>query len=139
MATRDAKENADKGRIDAWSILAAQTVEGGNMVATTTASGDIRAAADTANFLVKGIIPSSEGTFTATADTDAPVLSGVAVWMDNDGTNPVTLKGEVCYVKTSASVCAAAGSSNSIVAGTVLRIDTTLGVLVWIPSGGHTS
>ena len=140
MATRDAKENPDSPGClrTSYNILAANTVEGGKMVAVLTSSTDLRAASDAANLLVKGIIPSGEGTFTATDDTSAPVLSGIAAWMDNDATNPVTAL-DKCYVKNAYTVCAVAGATHNAIAGTAIKIDATMGVLVFFRYGGERS
>jgi len=140
MATREAYETPEavSSLRTSYDILAANTVEGGNMVAVLTSSTDLRHASDAANLLVKGIIPTGEGTFTATDDTSAPVLSGIAAWMDNDGTNPVTAL-DKCYVKDEHTVCAVAGATHNAIAGTALKIDASMGVLVWFEYGGERS
>jgi len=144
MAWRDALENIGHGCVpNTFGVLASQTMEGGNFACGITTDSFVRPGADTANFLTKGIVPSSvtsvvEGLVSGTHNCQ--VISGIACWMTNDGTNPVvkaTDQGHVCYVKSATSVCAAAGSANSIVAGIVLDVDATKGVKIWIPAGGY--
>jgi hypothetical protein len=141
MARIDALENISIALPHAYGILASQTMYGGNFACGITTDGYIRPGADTANFLVKGIVPSSVGSIVegiVSGTHECPVVSGIVCWMGNDGTNPVvkaTGVGKICYVKTATTVCAAAGSGNTITAGMVLDVDATKGVKLWIPHG----
>ncbi len=141
MARRDAKENIAIALPNRMGVLASQTMYGGNFACGITTDGYVRPGADTANFLVKGIVPSSVGSVTeglVSGTHKCQVVSGINCWMDNDGTNPVTdaSLGKVCYVKTAISVCVAAGSVNSIKGGIVQEVDATKGVKIFIPHGG---
>lgn len=147
MAWRDALENIGHGMLpDSYGILASQTMEGGHLACTITTDGYIRPGADTANFLCKGIVPSSVGSVVeglVSGTHDVPVQSGVTCWMDNSATaNALTLavdKGKLCYIEDSHTVVRAAGTANSIAAGVVLDVDATRGVKIWIPAGGFTA
>jgi hypothetical protein len=142
MARIDAKENISIALPHRYPVLASQTLYGGNFACGITTDGYIRPGADTANFLVKGIVPSSVGSVVDTSGVsgteECPVVSGVTCWMGNDGTNPVTAadRGKICYLKTATTVCVVGGSSNSVVAGIVLDVDATRGVKLYIPHGG---
>lgn len=142
MARRDAKENIAIALPNRMGVLASQILYGGNFACGITTDGYVRPGADTANFLVKGIIPSSMGNVVdasgVSGTTECQVVSGITCWMDNDPTNPVTAAsiGKICYLKTATSVCVVAGSVNSVVAGIVQEIDATKGVKIYIPHGG---
>ena len=96
MAWRDAKENAGRpGSLPSrFGLFAGETVEGGNFACTITTDSYLRNGDDVANYLVKGIVPSSvtsvtEGLVSGTHECN--VISGITCWMDNDATNPVIL------------------------------------------------
>jgi hypothetical protein len=67
------------------------------------------------------------------------VRRGIFAWA-NSGANPVTkaMVRQACYVQDSQTVCDNAGSTNKIVAGVVIGIDPTTG-LVWVDTGGRST
>jgi hypothetical protein len=142
MAWRDAKENIGHGMLpDRYGILASQTMEGGHFACGITTDQYIRPGADTANFLVKGIVPSSVGSVVeglVSGTHEVNIQSGVTCWMDQSATDPVNAidKGKLCYVEDSHTVTDAGGSANTVAAGIVLEISATEGVKIWIPAGG---
>jgi hypothetical protein len=135
MAKRDAK---DKGGTPVdFNVAASTLIEEGHAV-SLDASGYLIPAADTASTTPIGIaMETVDNTLGLDGALSALVRTGCVGWFDNDGTNPITqaLLGVSAFVKTSASVCATAGTSNTIKIGTALKLDTTLGVLVAIPHG----
>ncbi|MBB5351101.1 hypothetical protein HNR46_001335 [Haloferula luteola] len=106
--------------------LAAATSLAAGEIGAVNATGNALPAADTAGLRVIG---RSEGDFDNAAglagDVESLLKRGIFKW-DNDPTNPVTIAsiGKHCFVKTSTSVCVTAGSTNKVIAGVVVRIDS---------------
>lgn len=106
-------------------VAAATSIKAGEMVALN-AAGTAIPAADTASTRVIGRAE-ADADNSAGAASAIPVLVKRGVFkFDNDPTNPVTIAsiGLVCYVKTSTSVAVAAGPTNDIKAGLVIRVDS---------------
>lgn len=143
MPRRDALENIGHGCVSmSYGMLASETMYGGNFAACITTDGYIREGADTANFTCKGIVPSSVGSQTeglVSGVTKIQVLSGIACWMDNDATNPVTIAdiGKVCYMHDATHVSVIAGVAQNLIAGVVMDVDATKGVKIWIKPLGE--
>ena len=125
----------EPGKANQGPISAAK-VEFGNIVARD-ALGNMVNASDTAGLVVCGICNETVDNSAGVAGAvNGEYVTGECFWIPNDGTNPVTAAdlGKDVYVKTSASVCAAAGSTNSIVAGIAMELSATRGVKVYIAS-----
>lgn len=116
--------------------VGAVKVEFGNLLARN-ASGHLVHAADTAGLVVCGVCEQTvDNSAGAAGAVNGQYVTGETYWFGNDGTNPVTAAelGKNVYIKTSASVCAAAGSTNSIVAGVAMELSATRGVKIFIGS-----
>lgn len=68
----------------------------------------------------------------ALGDKTVNVRRGVAAWFKNSATDPVLQAtcGVACYGESGDTVCVTVGSKGAV--GTVMRVDSTLGVLVWL-------
>ncbi|MDH3998235.1 MAG: hypothetical protein OET90_05295 [Desulfuromonadales bacterium] len=121
------------GLLMPFQIAAASLIEAGKLVAVN-ASGYLVAASDSAGLLVVGLadetVDNSSG---ADGEASANIRRNKAFKFGNDSGNPVTQAevGDNVLVADDASVTVAAGSTNSIVAGKCLGVDSD-GVWVWI-------
>ena len=103
-------------------IEAGETILGGIMV-NTDADGFATAATDTAAHRCRGV---SKRKYENTAGADGDELAEVDVGIfafATGGANPVlqTDEGELCYVLDNQTVSLAAGTTNSVIAGKVVR------------------
>lgn len=106
-------------------VAAATAIVAGEMVALN-AAGTAIPAADTASTRVIGRAEAdADNSGGSASDITVLVKRGIFKY-DNDPTNPVTIAsiGLPCYVKTSTSVAVAAGPTNDIKAGIVIRVDS---------------
>lgn len=130
----DRNTSWSSGQLNTVPVAAATLVEFGHMAARD-AAGNLVMASDTAGLTVCGMVhETADNSAGAAGDVSTTVRRGVACWFANDATNPVTLADleNDCYVKTSASVCVAAGATNNIVAGRALELDPVYGVKVYM-------
>jgi len=130
----DRNTDVETGELNKGPVEAASIVYYGHLLARNSA-GNLVAAADTASFATVGMCHETADNSAGGAGAEYTIYRrGIAVWMDNDATNPVTSAsiGVDCYVKDSETVAVAAGVTNNIVAGKVLEIDSTKGVKILI-------
>lgn len=141
MANRD---DLAKGGVIIRKTLAAVASERGYMASITPATGHYAKATDTATERVAGVFTEAVDGTGGAGTEKAGVRSGTIFYFENDATNPVTalLLEQDCYVHGTdgKTVCATAGSVNSIVAGRAVELVTEGGVNlvgVYIPVGGN--
>ena len=139
-ADKPLENTFDAPRYD-YPVLAATTIYAGGMVAID-ATGYAIPAELTAGIKIVGVareyVDNSAG---ADAAKNVRVHAGMAVWYDNDTTNAVDQAdlGDVCYVFDDETVRDYVGGGVNVIAGTVMDLDATKGVLVWIDLPSTTS
>lgn len=119
------------GQLIDLPMAADTTIEAGKLVAMS--SGYAIPAADTAGLVVMGVAEATVTNAGSAGDVSIIVRRGKAFRLDNDTTNAVRVNeiGAKVYVKDSVTV--ARSSTNSIVAGECLGLDS-LGVWVQTPT-----
>lgn len=129
MAERDTK--MQDGELISVPVAASTKVEKGKMAAVNS-NGYAVEASDAAGLKVLGRFEETVDNTGGNGALWVRVRRKRSFWWTNDPTNPITqaqMYGSA-IVKSDESVCTAAGATNDIVAGIVLQLDTTLGVLV---------
>ncbi|MCX6901699.1 MAG: hypothetical protein NT105_23720 [Verrucomicrobia bacterium] len=122
--TRQAGESLD------FPVAAAAHCYAGTMGAVN-AAGNVAPAADTSGLKVRGTFVAEKNNTDGDAGDLVAVLDRRPQWMDNSGSNAVTVAelGKLVFVEDDQTVCKD-GGTNKIVAGRALKVDATLGVLV---------
>jgi len=107
---------------------AGEALEAATMGALKTSDNKIYKADDAAGYNLVGVIQED------TSSGDKVTLLYPVAWVDNSSTNAVTNShiGGVCYVEDETTVASASGAGigTPLIAGRVLEVDSTKGVLV---------
>jgi len=120
---------------DKWTrkqlvLATGSTVYQGGMAVGDSATGTVKkAAAGVATMVMLGVFAESIANSAAGALVNVDFLKEkTIIWMDQDADNPVTTLFTPCYFTTDHTVGSSSNSGANAKAGTVLAIDSVLGV-----------
>jgi len=117
-----------------YPVLAATTIYNGALVCIDSTGYAIPAALTASNKVVGLARAKADNASGADGAIDVLVHAGLAVWLTNDSTHAVDQAdlGGACYVHDDTTVRDFVSGGVNVVAGAVVAIDSTKGVLVWI-------
>lgn len=124
---RSTKESWSDGQIWPLPLTAATKIPRGVIVMVVSGTGTALNGADTASGLVMGI--STQLVDTTLGHTLCPVKKG-RFWFANDGTVAAANIGQQATVLDNQTVSIAATTTNDVICGVILAVDTIDGVLV---------
>jgi len=124
---RNTKESWNDGVVALIPLTASTKIPKGVMVMVVSGTGTALNGADTANGLVMGI--STQLVDTALGHTSCPVMRG-RFWFANDGTITAANVGQQATILDNQTVSLAATTTNDVVAGLILQVDSVDGVLI---------
>lgn len=123
----------DRSTVEEWSagqvrpipLTAATKIVGGVMVMVVGGTGTALNGADTAGGICQGI--STQFVDTALGHTHCPVRRG-RFWFNNNGNITAANIGQQCTIVDNQTVGLAADTTNDVIAGEILAVDTINGV-----------
>lgn len=124
---RNTKESWNDGVAAAIPLTASTKIPKGVMVMVVSGTGTALNGADTANGLVMGI--STQLVDTALGHTVCPVMRG-RFWFANNGNITAANVGQQATIVDNQTVGLAADTTNDVVAGLILQVDSVDGVLI---------
>lgn len=124
---RNTKESWNDGPIWPIPLTASTKIPLGVIVMVVSGTGTALNGADTANGLVMGI--STQMVDTALGHTVCPVRRG-RFWFANDGTITAAMVGMQATILDNQTVSIAATTTNDVIAGLILAVDSIDGVLI---------
>jgi hypothetical protein len=124
---RNTKESWNDGLIAPIPLTASTKIPKGVMVMVVSGTGTALNGADTANGLVMGI--STQLVDTALGHTVCPVMRG-RFWFANNGNILAANIGQQATIVDNQTVGLAADTTNDVVAGVILAVDSVDGVLI---------
>lgn len=124
---RATKESFNNGLIRPIPLTASTKIPGGVIVMVVSGTGTALNGADTLNGLVMGI--STQLVDTALGHTSCPVKRG-RFWLGNNGNVLAANIGQQCTIVDNQTVGLAADTTNDVVAGLILDVNSIDGVLV---------
>lgn len=129
--TTEFDSEVQPGEILSLPVKADAVIYAGSIVAVD-ANGLAVPASDTANLKVVGRAEETKDATGLASSAIAIQVRRSPFWVNNDATNPIVAARLYmsAYVKDDNSVAVAGGPANDIVAGRVLQIDATQGVLI---------
>lgn len=124
---RNTKESWNDGVVAAIPLTAATKIPKGVMVMVVSGTGTALNGADTASGLVMGI--STQLVDTTLGHTVCLVMRG-RFWFGNDGNITAANIGQQATILDNQTVSTAATTTNDVVAGVILQVDSVDGVLI---------
>lgn len=124
---RNTKESWNAGLIMPIPLTASTKIPGGVIVMVVGGTGTALNGADTAGGICMGW--STQLVDTALGHTVCPIRRGAAWWANNGNITAANI-GQQCTIVDNQTVGLAADTSNDVIAGEILAVDSVDGVLV---------
>jgi hypothetical protein len=124
---RNTKESWNDGMVAVIPLTASTKIPKGVMVMIVSGTGTALNGADTANGLVMGV--STQLVDTTLGHTLCPIMRG-RFWFANNGNVLAANVGQQATIVDNQTVGLAADTTNDVVAGVILQVDSVDGVLI---------
>lgn len=124
---RNTKESWNAGHVATIPLTASTKIPGKVMVMVISGTGTALNGADTANGVCMGW--STQLVDTALGHTSCPIMRGAA-WWANDGNITAANIGQMATILDNQTVSLASVTTNDVIAGEILQVDSVDGVLV---------